>query len=92
MLFTPLRSGNHTQAQEFIACQVGANPGVLVMTKFGDIDPESDYFKCAIPVNPFVKSDFTRAINEALQVNDEDKAFRMLRLQMYEKDTGSDPL
>jgi trehalose 6-phosphate synthase/phosphatase len=83
-LITPLRSGNHRQAQEFIASQV-KNPGVLVLSKFADVDPSFDYFFNAVPVNPYTPSDISKAIKEALGLDEESRIGRMEHLRRHEK-------
>ncbi len=77
MLVTPLRDGMNLVAKEFIACQV-EHDGVLVLSEFAGASWELGE---ALLVNPYDVDQSALAIQEALEMPQEARAYRMKMLR-----------
>jgi trehalose 6-phosphate synthase len=64
-LVTPLRDGMNLVAKEFIAAQDGADPGVLVLSRFAGA---AEQLKEALLVNPYDTHGTAQAIQRALHM------------------------
>ena len=62
-LVTPLRDGLNLVAEEYVAAQDGADPGVLVLSRFAGA---ADTLKAALIVNPYDPEEISEAIYKAL--------------------------
>jgi len=76
-LVTPLRDGMNLVAKEFVAAQDPERPGVLVLSRTaGAAEELSD----AVLVNPYVQSDIARGIQEALNMDENERRRRQRAL------------
>ena len=73
-LVTPLRDGMNLVAKEFLACQNGADPGVLVLSEFAGAAEELG--DVALIVNPFDIEGCSRAMARALGMSLEERSER----------------
>ena len=62
---TPLRDGMNLVAKEFVACQNGEDPGVLVLSQFAGAAQELD---AALIVNPYDTDQVAAALDTALSM------------------------
>ena len=65
-LVTPLRDGMNLVAKEYVAAQDGADPGVLVLSRFAGA---ASAMKGAVLVNPFDPDEIADALDEALRMD-----------------------
>lgn len=72
-LVTPLRDGMNLVAKEFVACQNGADPGVLVLSRFAGAAEE---LKQAVIVNPYDADEIAAGIERALSMPLEERRAR----------------
>jgi glucosylglycerol-phosphate synthase len=78
---TPLRDGLNLVAKEFVAAKNGA-PGVLVLSEFAGSAME---LTDAVLVNPFSRSSMDDALDQALDMPQEERRARMQRLLAHIK-------
>jgi trehalose 6-phosphate synthase len=62
-LVTPLRDGMNLVAKEYVAAQEGADPGVLILSRFAGAARQ---MKDALIVNPYAREELADALTEAL--------------------------
>ncbi|MFK7733580.1 MAG: bifunctional alpha,alpha-trehalose-phosphate synthase (UDP-forming)/trehalose-phosphatase [Pseudomonadales bacterium] len=73
-LVTPLVDGMNLVAKEYLACQDDSDPGVLVLSEFAGAAQE---LVNAIIVNPYNKVEVANAIDQALNMDLEERQQRM---------------
>jgi trehalose 6-phosphate synthase len=77
-LVTPLRDGMNLVAKEFAVCQAAGNDaGVLVLSEFAGAAEE---LREALPCNPFDVEGLSGSIELALELDDDDRRWRVQRL------------
>ncbi|HSJ08976.1 MAG TPA: trehalose-6-phosphate synthase [Longimicrobiales bacterium] len=74
---TPLRDGLNLVAKEYIATQIGAT-GVVILSEFAGAAAE---LNGVILTNPYSPDDMDRALEEAMTMDDGERAGRMLMLR-----------
>jgi trehalose 6-phosphate synthase len=72
-LITPMRDGMNLVAKEYVAAQDPADPGVLILSRFAGAALQ---LKAALIVNPNDKIEVAEAIQEALQMSQEERVSR----------------
>ena len=76
-LITPLRDGMNLVAKEYVAAQDGADPGVLILSRFAGAAAE---FEAALLVNPYDPEAVGGAITRALSMSLEERVARHTQL------------
>jgi trehalose 6-phosphate synthase/phosphatase len=77
-LVTPLRDGMNLVAKEYVASQVGPEPGVLVLSELAGA---AEALQEALPVNPFDIDGVAEAIHAALAMPAVERRARMAALR-----------
>jgi trehalose 6-phosphate synthase/phosphatase len=77
-LVTPLRDGMNLVAKEYVASQVGPEPGVLVLSELAGA---AEALQEAVMVNPFDPSGMADAITAALEMPPTERRARMAALR-----------
>jgi trehalose 6-phosphate synthase len=72
-LVTPLRDGMNLVAKEYVAAQDGADPGVLILSRFAGAARQ---MKDALIVNPHAREEMAEALAEALGMPKRDRVRR----------------
>ena len=72
-LVTPLRDGMNLVAKEYVAAQDGADPGVLVLSRFAGAAPE---LPRAVQVNPFDPDEIAEGLHQALSMPEAERRER----------------
>ena len=76
-LVTPMRDGMNLVAKEFVACQQGDDPGVLVLSKFAGAASTLDG---ALMVNPHDIDDMAETLDRALSMSVQERRSRQARM------------
>ena len=72
-LVTPLRDGMNLVAKEYIAAQDGADPGVLILSRFAGA---ADDLQEALIVNPYDIDEVAHAMRRAIEMRKEERVER----------------
>ena len=76
-LVTPLRDGLNLVAEEYVAAQPEADPGVLVLSRFAGA---AEYLDGALIVNPYDVAGVAKALDQALTMPLEERQERHARM------------
>jgi trehalose 6-phosphate synthase len=77
-MVTPLRDGMNLVAKEFVVCQqAGQGSGALVLSEFAGA---ADELREALPCNPFDVEGLARTLELALELDEDDRRWRIERL------------
>ncbi len=84
-LVTPLRDGMNLVAKEYIAAQDGADPGVLILSRFAGA---ADDLQEALIVNPYDTDEVAHAMRRAIEMRKEERIerHRMLMKRIRQHD------
>nr|WKE35568.1 TPS [Bactrocera dorsalis] len=82
-LVTPLRDGMNLVAKEFVACQINASPGVLVISPFAGA---GEMMHEALLCNPYEVHAAAEVIHRALTMPEDERVLRMSRLRRRESE------
>uniref|UniRef100_A0A0A1XDM0 Alpha,alpha-trehalose-phosphate synthase [UDP-forming] A n=3 Tax=Zeugodacus cucurbitae TaxID=28588 RepID=A0A0A1XDM0_ZEUCU len=82
-LVTPLRDGMNLVAKEFVACQINASPGVLVISPFAGA---GEMMHEALLCNPYEVHAAAEVIHRALTMPEDERILRMSRLRRRESE------